>query len=80
MVAVQFIIDAYRFTSLLFLDPLVFLYRFGRDGGVCLGRISGLDAGGGSGDGSPRLAGWKATHRPYQDECHEQHAKQQCFG
>lgn len=80
MVAVQFIIDAHRFTSLFLLDPLIFLDRFGRDGRVRLDRISRLYAGSGSGDGSPRLAGWKAARRPYQDECHEQHAKQQCFG
>ena len=56
MVAVQFIIDAHRFTSLLFLDPLVLFYRFGRDSRRDFRRVIALDVSCGSGDGAPSLA------------------------
>ena len=41
---------------MLLFNSLILLYRFGGDRGSRLGAVVGLNAGGGSGDGSPSLA------------------------
>ena len=51
--------------------PLILLDRFGGDSSGGFGGVSGLDAGGGGGDGSPSLAGRDTEGEGDQEERHD---------
>ena len=57
--------------ALLFLGTDVLFYRFGGDSSGGFEGVSGLDAGGGGGDGSPSLAGRDTDGEGDQEERHD---------
>ena len=58
-------------TKRSFLPHLIFLHGFGGDSSGGFEGVSGLDAGGGGGDGSPSLAGRDTDGEGDQEERHD---------
>ena len=67
---ISFLFSRRDYAALL-LFPLILLDRFGGDSSGGFEGVSGLDAGGGGGDGSPSLAGRDTDGEGDQEERHD---------